>query len=390
MYFTKKGVGSLGKVTSLNKVRAKKQRKKLLKKLSGLLGLIIVIVGGTYLFSSYTPSQLMNIIGDFFSGNSGNGYPIEAPVNNLKGVYDRNDSLLVASDTYLYDYNITAKKTMQIKHDLQSPSIEIDGGYILLYDRLTNQSVVYKGKDIYSNTKAEEPIFSADINKRGEVAIATSSKKYQSVVNVSEKNFVWNSPTKIINKVELDNNSDYLCASGIETEDGQIISSVVLLDTTKTEPVFETKLKNQIVLDISFKNSAVEVITDTQGILYSFKGSQIKEYSFDDRPLKFFDMNDQKSLYAFGDFEKQGYIELTCLSNNYKQLGNKKIKKNIVQAKLTNKFVVLLTNNSIEIYDHSFTKHKTILAKDVYKIQPVGNMLYLISKDFIEQVSLSI
>ena len=380
----------MGNVTSLNEVRAKKQRKKLVKRASILLSLIIIVVGGTYIFTSYTPNQLINIIGDFFSGNSGNGYPIESPVNNAKGLYNRNSSLMVASDTYLYEYNLTGRKTSQIKHNLQSPAIEIDGGYILLYDRLTNQYIVYKGSEEFANKKVEEPIFSADINKKGDVAVATSSKKYQSVVSVGDKNFVWNSPTKIINKVELDNSSTYLCASGIETIGGQIISTVVLLDTTKTQPLFETKLDNQIILDISFKNSGVEVITDQQGILFSYKGSQIREYGFDDRPLKLFDINDQKSLFVFGDFDRQGYIELTCLSNNYKQAGNIKINKNIIEAKLTDKFVILLTNNSIEIYDHSFTKHKTIIVKDIYKIQPIGNMLYLISNDFIDIISLSL
>ena len=380
----------MGKVTNLNEFREQKKRKKIVRKTIFLVVLFCLTVGGTYIFTSYTPSQLAGIIGDFFVGDRGKGFPIESPVVNARGLYDQNGSLLVASDSYLYEYNLTGKKSAQIKHDFISPAIETDGKFTLLYDRLTNRYNIYKNNEAFKTKKLDNPIFSADINKNGEIAVATSSKKYQSVVTVEEREFVWNSSTKIINKVELDNNSNYLCASGIETSKGQLISTVTLLDTTKTKVVFEVQLPNQIVLDISFKSGGIEVVTDQQGLLFSEKGHQIKEFSFENKPLKFFDFSSDRSLFAYGDFDKQGSIDLCVLSGNYKVIGNLKLKENIVEAKMTDKFVVILTNSSVEIFDHSFGHHKTIIAKDVYKMQPIGNSLYLISKNEISKVQLSL
>lgn len=380
----------MGKVTNLNEFREQKKRKKIVRRTVLILVLFCLTVGGAYIFTTYTPSQLAGIIGDFFMGDRGNGFPIESPVVNARGLYDQNGSLLVASDSYLYEYNLTGKKSAQIKHDFLSPAIETDGRFTLLYDRLTNRYNIYKNNEPFKTKKLDNPIFSADINKNGETAVATSSKKYQSVVIVEDREFVWNSSVKIINKVELDNNSTLLCASGVETSKGQLISTVTLLDTTKTKPVFEVKLPNQIVLDIAFKNGGIEVITDQQGLLFSEKGAQIKEFSFENKPLKFFDLRHDRTLFAYGDFDKQGSVELSVLSGGYREIGSLKLNQNIVETKITDKFVAILTNSTVEIYDHSFAHHRTVVAKDIYKIQPIGNVLYMISKDEISKVPLAI
>lgn len=380
----------MGKVTNLEEFREQKKKRKLIKKIVIIAIVFLVALSSAYLFTSYTPSQLSGIIKEFFVGDRGSGYPIEAPAINARGLYNQNGSLLVASDSYLYEYNLSGKKSAQIKHEFNSPTIETDGKYTLLYDRLTNHYNIYKNNELFKSKKIDNTIYSADINKLGEVAVATNSKKYQSVVTVEDRKFVWNSTVKIINKVELDNNSTYLCAGGFETSKGQLISTVTLLDTTKTEPVFEVKLPNQIVLDISFKSNGIEVITDQQGILFNNKGNQIKEISFENKPLKMYDLNEDRSLFVYGDFDKQGSIELACLSSNYKQIGSIKLRENIIKARLTDRFITVLTNSSVEIFDHSFSHHKTIITKDIYDIEPIGNTLYLISKDEINKISLSL
>lgn len=263
---TKKSVEPIVPQEDIKVVRGSKYNRKLRNKF--LLSVIVVLAVIYLVFSIILPVSVYENILNITSLMGHGKYPIDVSGSTIINTISNGQYYYVLTDTSIIACSNSGKIVVNELHGFSNPILSISETRAIVYDQGGKNLYVYNlgGKIHTLETKHE--IITASISKNGDMAVATHSDSYTSVVNVYDKNlkniFTWNSAKDIVNNVLVNNTGNRLAVTTFNAVSGQYSSKMMIFGFESADPLHTIDLDNSIALSLINTGKGISVITSNK------------------------------------------------------------------------------------------------------------------------------
>lgn len=374
----------MAEITDFNEVRKKRQRKRMIR---GII-LVAAILLVTFVLSYFMNHDPYGGPKSFFQQfQSGSGYPVDAPGGKTKGMYSLDGLLVVVNDTDLLMYNNRGGKVFEVKHQMASPQINIEGDMMLMVDEGSKSYALYRKNTPIVDSKTDRVIYTGAVSLKGGFAIATRSDDYLSQVSVYGRNnqvrYTWNYSDKIITNLALSPSGDRLAVCAIFTQDGIIKTEMLLY--YKGDLVGQRVFEDAFVCSLDFTDeTSIQGITDRGTFLCTDKGKLLGEFDYKSEPLAAFHNSAQAVVLLLGDYRQMSGYEMVILNSNMTKRASTQINGTIHKLKADGKNAYVLAGNHYYQIDLATGKHLVEEKSEyLYDMQPIGRSIYAITNDQI-------
>ncbi len=379
----------MAKVTDFKALKRKQMRRRSLK----VLGLIALILAGTYFLSSMmsTPSFAgLSSVLDMIKG--GPGYPIDAPGGKVKGMYQNESSLVMLNETTIYFYNTSGSEVYSALHRMGNPQIKTNGTMLLNYDRGSKTYAAYSRNNLFYSGKTDSAIRCGDISENGCIAIATQTENAQTQVQVQDAKqrelYTWKTDNAVTALAMSGNGSNIAIASSY-VEQGELKNALTVLKNGKEQNRYE--LANQLILAVEFDGANVRCITDRSAFIMSPDGKIIGQFDYKGQSLAAFSMYENGVALVFGNYEQDRKYTLASVASDFFTLnGTKTLTDSIQKIKAYGNTIMVLGASSFceySAYDCEMIKEES--NESYYDIQPMGNSIYAMTTTEIVRLPLT-
>lgn len=292
------------------------KKKRIVIILIAIIAVILVLDIGVRIFGFITKSDFEQI--NFDTATEYSLYPY------------KNDILMINSDGMrLMDEH--GKEKWYAAANNVSPSVDISGDYILIYDMQGTTLKLYNGKNLVTNLKTEEKITSAKVNKSGQFLVVSDEAGFKSGVTVynsnGEEKYKWHSGTYYISDADIAPLGNKIALSQIDVS-GQSLKTIITLINISNEEVTDCKTyENSLTAVLKFNkdgsfvtlsNSMLSGFTASGGHKYDIdlSGKEITSFNLDNDDNMVLNTVNSHNNTTFEFYAKDGKKRGECLMNS--------------------------------------------------------------------------
>lgn len=226
-------------------------------------------------------------------------------------------SMLTGNNDVLMNNNLKIKSVdkkgnirWEVSRAATKPLTEACGNYLLSADLEGNHTAtLYKDGKTVNEFNMGSDIISAEVNKNGDVVIATSTIGYKGKITVYDKKgrerFSWNSGEGYITDVAIHQGGRYVAVSQLTGNEAQAGSNIQFIDLNRKKVINTVKRSNTIISELRFSDNRLISVSDTEFCGFSKSGNLKFEVSFAGKnPGKYNIDNDE--LFAFVTIDNRG------------------------------------------------------------------------------------
>ena len=362
------------KIIDLNKRRKKLNYKKILSALKIPIVILAVIAAlllsarlvGKVAMSNITDS--LRQIKTIFS--KGQGFPytigdtdvqkIEAIGNRIMIIGEEEGRVLDRKAGELYKFRLLSEKSKVITFN----------GRALVYSNGSQKVVMQSKTEELGSIEEDGDVITATIAKNGWFATSYSVEGSQSVLTVYnnrfEKEFVWNCSNERINAIALSPNGKSVAISAMGVENAEIYSRVIIFNTKEAKPVYDSKVKGTLFLEIYFPSKdAVVAVGDNKTLVLGTDGKKTDE------------LNYTENSFLFSEADEKGNVAVCCsefggtksLITVFKKDGSKACSISVqgtpASIDIGSKKVAVIVGNEIIVYNFKGEEKKRIQTAEI-------------------------
>lgn len=263
---TKKTVEPIVPQDDIKIVRGSKFNRKFKNKF--LLSTVAIVAIIYLVFSFILPVSVYENIINITSIMGHGKYPIDIFGSTIINSVSNGQYYYVLTDTSIIAYSNNGKNIMNELHGFSNPVLSVSETRAVVYDQGGKSLYIYNlGGKIHS-FEAEYEIITASISRNGDIAVATHSDSYTSVVNVYDKNlkhiYTWNSAKDIVNNVLVNNSGNRLAVTTFNAVAGQYSSKMMILGFESADPLHTVDLNKSMALSLINTGKGISVITQNE------------------------------------------------------------------------------------------------------------------------------
>lgn len=387
-----------------NFVNKNEKSKKLFKDIKN----IILIVFSVFLFLiiwvnriKLHPENMLLLIKDkICSMSAGKGFPCEIEGEKISNEnFDVfNDNIVALSDNSLNLINKSGNIFRNEKHNFSNPCLKHNGIRSIIYDRGgKNFKIESLSQNLYSG-KCEKNIIACATSDSGVYAIAHRSVSHLGEIAVYNKKgkekYRFSFSEYYISDISLNSSGNEAAVCGLATNNGNINSCVYILDFKSDKPKRKFNLENNIVTRIEYiSNGNVLAIGDKYMSFINLKSGNVKNYSYENKILKFYDFNKNEGICccfatSVNEFAND---EIVMINNDGKELFKTKTSESFYGISHRNSKTVALTSNKIMVYNFAGTFEGYVDVKNQIKkiILLPNSHAYILRAGKIDKIKLS-
>ena len=239
----------------------------------------------------------------------------------------------------------------EVKRAATKPLTEVCGHYLLSADLDGNHTaILYKDGKVLNEFNLGSDIISAEVNKNGDVIIATATVGYKGKITVYDKKgrerFSWNSGDGYITDVAIHEDGRHIAVSQLTSTEAQAGSNIQFIDLNRKKVVNTAKRSNTIISEILFSNDRLLAVSDVEFCGYS-KGGKLKfEVSFAGKNPGRYDISNGK-LFSFVTIDNRGGEVLEIYNKRGKLKGRYSSDSTINSIATCDNGVILATRRDI-------------------------------------------
>ena len=287
-------------ITDLRQLRKERSRRRAWKRLGGFLGILVgawLVVSGIQGFFSGTYIEDINSFLSMYL--PGDGFPVQVAGSDVVSLQNAGGDLAVIGQNRMLYYNPNGRKVREVRHSLYNVDGTCYRSKTLLYDRGGNDLKVYSGEKVLFSQSYSKPIYCAELSSSGSLAVATRSDTHTSRVAVYNDRFdpiyEWYSAEGYVLDLCLPASGKVLAAATLEAQNGQLVSSVNLLDLTRKQETRRLDFTGELIVDmaVSGGDQNLYVLTDKKFYeislsaatvlnTYDFSALGLWDYRFDE------------------------------------------------------------------------------------------------------------
>lgn len=260
---------------SINKYRAKKERKDARFKLVifVLIVLVIVLIASNWqtIFAPFKDIGLKLGKG---------GFPVTLPGSTQYRLGEMGENFYLMTDTYLYMYNGDGAEISGIQHGFQNPYCVSNDKRTLVYDvNGTSFKMFSKKGEVFRNTLEDSIVF-GQIGSTNRTAMVTTSTRYFNYLYVfsadGKQIFRWASPDEKIMGLCFGHGDNTLYASVIGESNGSFRGSLVKFDLTGDgSEVWRTPLGDKLTYSLERCSDGIYVVASDGSMLINESTGEI-------------------------------------------------------------------------------------------------------------------
>ena len=318
----------------------------------------------------------------------GDDFPQELPSGKIRDLAPIGKDLVVLTDSNLFVYNSQGKQTGGYLHGYANAICRTNGDRVITFDRGGKRfRVDSRTQELFSAT-LDYPIVSADISRKGYVAVAAGDNRYQSRVTVYDQEFdeiFIRSSSDLVVDLKLDNRGEGMAISSVGAREGQLISAVTLFRFTQKDPTAQIELPDELVLSMAYaKDGNVQVITDRRAALFSAEGAELASVSFNEAYVNRFVNLTQGGMFVLLDELGDGNnLHLMSLDETLTARGDTPVGNKVQSMDYANGWLYLAAREGVTAYDENLGNSRALDLPELYQVQPAGNFVYGITSDSI-------
>lgn len=205
------------------------------------------------------------------------------------------EDLVAVSKTAVRIYDLSSKEILSSSHSITNPAISTGGKYFAVYDIGGKYLAIYNSFSKVWETTLEYPIYDVQLDSKGNFSVVTASKGYPSALKVFSQNFEnifnWRSSDKyaVSSDIITDKEIYTLTATVRGNERGDMVSSLIALSSTSSDPLFALDFEGEMAMECAFfGNDKIAFLTDKALRITDRSGKVLNEYKFKSKSLRKF------------------------------------------------------------------------------------------------------
>ena len=350
------------RTVDFQKERSKALKKKILRKLRipGAILAVVLILAAIYLLMGEIGHS--NIADSFRAipktvGES-RGFPYNEDELSLDRVMLIGDKPLIVSDTGVEVISNNADKLLDFHLDWGDTRVTSFNGRALVYSNTSPKAYLIGRTAELASYDEESPIVTGAVAENGSVALSYSTDSSQSVVKMYKPSkklyWQWQCDREYVSSLSLSPTGGKILISAVGVDNAEIYSRIILFDTGKTAPRFDTKLKGTSILKVIYAPSGrITAVGDNKTVILNRKGETKSEIKYADDALFTVDSdNDGNVLLCYKEFGGSK-IKVVRIPAGIGKVKEFEIKYMPESADLRGGRVAFASGNTVEIYNMS-------------------------------------
>ena len=261
---------------------------------AAILAVVSIIVGIVLNWNNISPSNIKKQ-DEFADSHKEEATALLTGSTVLERNFQSTDrGVLYISDTSVIGLNHDCERILAEKHSFTNPMLRSSGKYAIAFnDGGGSFKVFSEDHKSFEGVKGTS-ITDCCVNENGDYAILSDQTGYLSCLTVYDKynNFVYSYSFSDVYAitVTLSKNGKKAAVGTVNSQNGQFVSNVYLLDLTKRDPINVFTYQDQLIYEVSFiSEERIAVITDTLASVIKSDGSKEIPYSYSSQILTAYD-----------------------------------------------------------------------------------------------------
>ena len=383
----------MGKTTDFEKEKKKHNRRKKLKQLMTVL-VISALAIVVYAFRIEIAVQGLGVI---FSDAvayviDNNGFPvsIDSNPNQLTAVGRR---AVVVTDSSMMAYNPAGNKVIEKRTSGKDIIAVTSGKYLLSYEQGGYELEIRTGDTVLYNHRFTETIYCADVAKTGAFAVATGAIGAQAQVTSFDSSynqqFMWLSNDRMIYSLSLDDRAQHIAVGGVGLDDGEITSAISVFELQTGDQRGTAELKNELLLDIDlFENGNVTAVTDKSVKAFASNGKIKGEYSFEGDKIAAFDIAENGTAVALGDYDALREQKIVRLDALCKPLADCRSSNKAESIFVYGDDTLVFIGERVIRFDDKLGRVASTETPEAISVYPTEKSLYYVTADDMNRVAI--
>ena len=264
----------------------------------------------------------------------------------------------------------------------------------LLYDRGGNDLKVYSGeKELFSQNYAKS-IYCAELSSSGSLAVATRSDTHTSQVTVYNDKFAsiyeWYSAEGYVLDLCLPASGKVLAAATLEAQDGQLVSSVNLLDLTRKQETRRLDFTGEIIVDmaVSGGDQNLYVLTDKKFYEISLSAATVlNTYDFSAQGLWYYHFDEGIFTLVTGNYVEERSLNVVRLTPGFAEPRYAACTDHFIDVRSDSGHTYVLTDNELHVYDAQMQPEAVYDTPDASSLELIGDDVYYLTGSSLEKLS---
>ena len=324
----------------------------------------------------------------------GDGFPVEVTGSDVVSLQNAGGELAVIGQNRVLYYNPNGRKVREIRHNLYNVDGTCYRSKTLLYDRGGNDLKVYSGeKELFSQNYAKS-IYCAELSSSGSLAVATRSDTHTSQVTVYNDKFAsiyeWYSAEGYVLDLCLPASGKVLAAATLEAQDGQLVSSVNLLDLTRKQETRRLDFTGEIIVDmaVSGGDQNLYVLTDKKFYEISLSAATVlNTYDFNAQGLWYYHFDEGIFTLVTGNYVEERSLNVVRLTPGFSEPRYAACTDHFIDVRSDSGHTYVLTDNELHVYDAQMQPEAVYDTPDASSLELIGDDVYYLTGSSLEKLS---
>ncbi|GHV16790.1 hypothetical protein FACS189425_01720 [Clostridia bacterium] len=273
------------------------------------------------------------------------------------------ESLIITDNQQILALNKNGKVAWEIPFVTKNPIMAVNGAYILVADRGGSDFLVIKDGRVMAQITASGDIFTAKVNSKGYVSLATTEDGYKSKISVynnfGTEIYTWRISDNYVLDCEVSPDGTRLVAALFMTQEEKIYGSLAFVDIVDKKIIERPSYQNCIFHSVKYgKNGNVLAVSDTAALYYDKNGKNLWNNNFQGRTLQKYSFeNNRNVIFIFQNSRNTSTLESYSMEG--KLNGSLELGYEVKNISYNNDVIVAGGTRDLGVFKNA--KQKTVL-----------------------------
>ena len=357
----------MSNATRIEQLRKQRRKRRLIRNLI-FLGIIVIAVVTVVLLwhNQRVQDEVEGYVDELANVNK--GFPRSLPVGELEGLYDLDNNCVVLTDSNLAIYNTGGGLLYDQPHALSKARVSTNRERIALYSR-GGREITIRSKDTELYKKSfDYAITTAILSEKNKLAVVTGSQTGGSLVTVLDPElhelYRYSSTSAFVTGVSFSPDENRIAVTAVNTEEGQLVSTVTLFEFSSEEPLGRYTLQDQLILSTCYKDDRIYLIGEKSAITLDTSAALLSEYTYSEKTLYHYSDDGDYTVLVLGGAKEDLDVSLIVLDENKAVLSEVSLDTSVKQLFVKDDLIYLLCDEKVLCYQMDGNLRREMALQD--------------------------
>lgn len=275
--------------------------------------------------------------------------------------------LLLCSNHALELYSSSGEEVFNQEVSMKNPVIRSSGSYAVVYDAGGTDFYVFHENELVYDYNASEnsAILSANVNSSGYLALVEQTAGHKATVTVYDNRYQprigINESTNFVTDAVISQDSKYVALVEIYQEDASLGSNLVAYQVSDATSVFSTKLNDQVVIDMQWKDNRIWLQQEYGVCVLDGKGNILDTWSDSSKYLERYSLGGEGfAVELLSKYRSGSAGELRVIDDAGQQSVSRSISEEVLSVSAAGRYIAVLTTSTLTVYTDDLREYASV------------------------------